>query len=178
MITLSLSAEQTALLRSGTYYWELLANLEGVITRLAEGRAIVRAGLANFFDEQPNPQPLPATASSIFSTSIAAAQNLSALRVVATTDAGLIYASSDLPDTAFTALGVTVAAVLAGQQTQALIEGLITNQGWAWIPDQPIFLAEEGNLTQVAPNSGFILQVATPLSPTQILIELQEPILL
>lgn len=112
-------------------------------------------------------------------TTIPAAYPLSALRLVAVDDSEqLIYATSDNPEHAFRILGMTTVAVGQGQTATVLIDGEFSDPTWNWSLGVPIFAGPDGMLTQTAPIDGFLLQVATPISPTKINFEPQEPTVL
>jgi len=105
--------------------------------------------------------------------------NMSALRCVCLDDSGnLIYASSDDLTHVARSLGILQTSVVAGAQGTAYLEAAVTESSWAWNTSLPVWLGTGGQLTQVAPTTGFIRQVATVLSPTQIFFEPQEGVLL
>lgn len=128
---------------------------------------------------QPSPTPAPETTTGQYSDPIAASASLSALRVVIVNESGLLaYADSATPAHAFRVVGLLASAVSSGESVAVLIDGLIADSGWNWTIGSPIFIGANGVLTQTPPESGFLQQVATPITATQIDFELQEPILL
>ncbi len=126
----------------------------------------------------PVPTPPPSSTGARYAPLLPAANNLSALRVVAAVNGQLVYADSGTPDHAFKVVGLLPNAVVAGATIAALSEGPISDDAWNWDTDRPIFLGSNGQLTQTAPEIGFLLQVATAATPTQIDFEPQEVILL
>ena len=129
----------------------------------------------------PSPTPTPTSAGSqILSLPIEAAVGMSALRVVAarSSDGRLIYASATNPAHAFTVFGLLRSSVTASEPVAVLTEGQVSDSSWNWSIGSPIFLGANGTLTQNAPQSGFLIQVATPITPHTIEFEIQEPILL
>lgn len=126
----------------------------------------------------PTPTPQPTTGGAQYSSLLTAANSLSALRVVVLANNQLTYADSSLPEHAFKVVGLLPAAVVAGATVQVLTDGSISDSSWNWNPERPIFLGANGQLTQTAPETGFLLQVATAATSTQIDFEIQEAILL
>lgn len=126
----------------------------------------------------PSTPPQPTTGGAQYSAELTAALSLSALRVVMLENNQLIYADSGTPEHAFKVVGLLPVAVAAGAAVQVLTDGPLSDSNWNWNPERPIFLGNSGQLTQVAPEAGFLLQVATATTPTQIDFEIQEPVLL
>lgn len=126
-----------------------------------------------------SPSPATSQQSGQYSDLLPAATALSALRIVATNPAGqLIYASSNNSDHAFRVVGLLANAVALGESARALTDGPISDPTWNWTVGQPVFLGINGTLTQVPPETGFSVQVAIPVTSTQLDFEIQEPILL
>ncbi|HEY9696747.1 MAG TPA: hypothetical protein V6D10_05760 [Trichocoleus sp.] len=111
----------------------------------------------------------------LFLPETTAAIDLSALRVLREVEEGLLYASSDDALQAFQVVGLSLKAVEQGNRTSPLIQGRVSDSGWNWQPGQPIYLGIAGMMSQSAPAIGFILQVGTAKSPTEIDFEIQEP---
>lgn len=108
-----------------------------------------------------------------------AATPLSALRVVTTSAEGLmVYASSDDLSQVNKTLGITQQAYSAGDPVTAPLGQIMTDSGWNWDSGQPIFLGLNGILTQAVPTSGYLRQVASPISSTSLYFEPQEAIIL
>lgn len=108
-----------------------------------------------------------------------AAVALSALRVVTTdANADLIYAdSSDVTQLAKT-VALTLQAFTEGEAAVAVLSSVVIDQGWNWDLELPIFIGTAGLLTQTAPTTGYLRQVATPISATSLYFEPQEAVLL
>lgn len=66
--------------------------------------------------------------------------------------------------------GITTAAVVLGGVTYAVREGVITEPSWSWIPNQPLFIASSGVLTQ-SPTTSRIRRVAWALTATSINVD-------
>lgn len=129
----------------------------------------------SFVVEGPPWMP-PAGGGELLSAPLPASTNLSALRMCALSQGLLVYASNDNPEHAFATLGLLTEAVEAGQTTRLVTGGPVSDPSWSWSVGQPIFLGENGALTQTPPETGFLLRVALPVSPTQIQIDIDDPI--
>jgi hypothetical protein len=46
----------------------------------------------------------------------------------------------------------------------------MTELSWTWTPGEPIFLGNNGMLTQTPPSSGFAIELGTAISATSIWI--------
>jgi hypothetical protein len=113
-----------------------------------------------------------------YTSPIVASANLSALRIITTNSEGqLIYADSQSSQPS-PAIGILLAAVMAGNSIRVLTSGIVSDAAWNWVVNQPLFLGIDGTLTQTPPETGVLLQVATPITPQQINFEIQEPIFL
>lgn len=63
--------------------------------------------------------------------------------------------------------GITRVATPTGETTYVAKEGLITEPGWNWTVDQPIFIGANGTLTQTPPPAP-IRRIGWAISTTQI----------
>lgn len=104
-----------------------------------------------------------------------AAVPLGGHRVVYSAPDGLRYASSD-DGTADAALGVTTHAAAAGEIVRVVTFGSLSENSWAWTPEEPVWLGANGLLTQIAPAAGTSLQVAVAKSATALHINLLSPV--
>ncbi len=107
----------------------------------------------------------------------AAAETLSALRGVHELPSGQV-ALADAAQAAhvFALLGVTLTAADTGQPVNVQRTGVIDDQGWAWTTDQRVYLGQGGALVQQPPVTGFDVLVGMALSPTRLLLNIQDPI--
>lgn len=96
-------------------------------------------------------------------------------RMVAVVEDRLVYADHSNPETAYSVLGILLAGVPEGFPGRVQTDGPVSNSGWAWIPNRPIYLGVNGVLTQEAPSSGFLLAVATPITDDRIQLEIHRP---
>lgn len=74
--------------------------------------------------------------------------------------------------------GVSMTAPAVGFPVDVIFHGEIENPAWTFTEGDILFLDVSGKLTTTAPASGFSQIVATAKSPTKILVDIQEPILL
>ena len=76
---------------------------------------------------------------------------------------------------------VTVGAVAAGDETEVLVYGELTESSWAWVPQSPLYLGAEGVITQIpsaAPGALFLVQIGTATGPTSAFFDRQSSIIL
>jgi hypothetical protein len=100
-------------------------------------------------------------------------------RLVAFSDNGILeYASKDNIQHANKVLGITLNAANLNEELIIRFAGVIEDISWTWNWLLPIFLSTNGLMTQTPPATGTSLVVATPLTPTTILISIKEPIIL
>ena len=88
-----------------------------------------------------------------------------------------IYASNSNPLHANKVIGMTTGAVISGDigiQTGGPLE----EPSWSWTLDIPVWLTDNGFMTQTPPVSGFSLIVGFPISPTNLFISIREPFFL
>ena len=106
-----------------------------------------------------------------------AGQNLSGHCIICVNAAGqAVYADKDTPATLQQVLGLTTRAALTGNPVTIIPEGEITEPSWTLNPRAPVYLGNNGQLTQTLPTTGAILQVGLPLSATQMLVNIKMPI--
>lgn len=134
----------------------------------------------DLWSPSPTPEPGQVDTTQVKGLTYPASASLSALRVVRLNGSGeLEYADSSIAAHAFSVAGILPGAVSSGSSIAPITEGTIADVNWSWTIGQPIFLGANGQLTQAPQSeSGFILQVAIPLTATSIDFEIQEPVLL
>jgi hypothetical protein len=84
-----------------------------------------------------------------------------------------VLADINLP---YELLGVALQSGNAGTTINVATDDLVTENGWNWTPDLPVFLGNAGQLTQVVPVSGYILIVGFAQSATTLLVRPGSPI--
>jgi hypothetical protein len=98
--------------------------------------------------------------------------------VISNVDGTIDYADSSNLLHLGKVLGIIVQAVLEGEEVDVIRGGLLEFEGWNWDVDLPVYLAENGLLTQNPATSGFSQIVGFAQSPTGLFVNLREPILL
>lgn len=97
-------------------------------------------------------------------------------RAVRGVEAGLVdYASASNTDHT-NVIGITMEAVDSGA-INVCTGGLMVDSSWTWVVG-PLYVGENGVLTQTAPSIGFVLEVGTAISATTIVVNLGFPLIL
>jgi hypothetical protein len=87
-------------------------------------------------------------------------------------DSELQLASIDDPLSAYSTIGIFDAA-----NGSVVTDGRVSNSAWNWTIGIPLFLGRDGELVHIPlVDSPFYLQVANVLNPTQIQVDIQQPI--
>ena len=108
-----------------------------------------------------------------------AAVNISGNQIVTFNDSGLIIQANNTIHThANKVIGMAVGSTLIGDQVKIRPNGVITEPGWNWTLDIPIFLGTNGLATQIEPITGFSLILGFPITSTSMMLHIQEPIFL
>lgn len=90
---------------------------------------------------------------------------------------GLAVASASDVTHAGRVVGISLAAASAGASIAYVDDGPIDEPSWSFTPG-PVWLGEQGQITQALPSAGFTQIVGTAVTPTQIVVSLQPPIIL
>jgi hypothetical protein len=131
-----------------------------IVTRVPKPKVFYVPGI-------PGP---PGLGSGTNTIDVSAGQAIGGHRAVAV---GGVYADqSSTPEV----LGISTAAYSAGQLMALRDSGLISEPGWTWSVNQPIYLGNTGALTQAAPASGYVVELGVATSATQMRISIQPPI--
>lgn len=90
----------------------------------------------------------------------------------------LFYASNTVLADAEKVLGMTTNAAPIGGSATVQRSGELEEPSWSWTLDTPIFLSSNGQMTQTRPSASgsFVLQVAFPITPTKVFIDLKQAI--
>ncbi len=75
-----------------------------------------------------------------------------------------------------TCAGVTLSAALVGNTVQVQLGGQIIEPSWAWDPDEPIYLAASGILTQDPVDADSLVEMGVALSATSMMLRIQQTI--
>lgn len=98
-------------------------------------------------------------------------------RIVKITPTGCDYADSSTISDLGKVIGMTQSAFSMGELVTIFTQTTITEPSWNWTLG-PVYLSTNGLLTQTAPTVGFLQQIGTALSPTELLLSFQQPIAL
>lgn len=113
---------------------------------------------------------------------LTAAYPIGGHRVVSVDTSGnAVYADATDVSTVSRILGVTQSSSAAAAPVFAYSICNITEPSWNWDVNKPVFLREEGLLTQSDPSSlglKFSIVVGIPTSPTSIIISIGQPVVL
>jgi hypothetical protein len=124
------------------------------------------------FTANPDRAPLP-----VAELAFPAAYPISSDRLVAIVDGQLYYADHRNPAHASAIVGMTRTAVNTGESPLIAETGVLNGSGWNWTPGLPLFLYQDGQMTQNAAliEEGFILPVGKAVRNTQIILEIEDP---
>lgn len=107
-----------------------------------------------------------------------AATALSGHRAVWLSADGLRYADPADLSNADAVFGISTYAVAAGQDVLVQSSGVMVEPSWDWTPSEPLFLGPQGHLTHGHASDGVLVELGIALSPTSILIRIQQAIFL
>lgn len=104
-----------------------------------------------------------------------AAMPLGGHRIVRSTGTNMAdYADNRFADHGDDILGLTLEAAASGATVRIANGNEVTEPSWNWIPQQPIFLGENGVLTQTPPEpdgtAAFIVEVGFAQAPTVVMV--------
>lgn len=135
-------------------------------------RSVISAGLRGARGAPGEPGPAGGSAFQRI-----AGETLSALRVVYELNNQVFYL--DLADTANIdqLLGVTLNAASPGAEINVQRSGIMDDNAWNWALGR-IWLGVNGTLTQTPATQGFDVLIGYAVSPTRIILNIQDPILL
>ncbi len=106
-----------------------------------------------------------------------AGEQLSALRVVYEWAGVVRYLDLQDAEHIDQVAGITLTAAEQGELVNLQLSGSLDDDTWSWQPG-PVWLAAAGTLTQVPPLDGHLLFIGTAVSPTRIIINIDQPIAL
>lgn len=78
--------------------------------------------------------------------------------------------------TGFGIIGLATQAGNAGNRIEVVTFGSFTDSSFNFIPDEPIFLRENGIISQTPPSTGVTLVVGSAITSTSIFIRVEQPI--
>jgi hypothetical protein len=103
---------------------------------------------------------------------------LSGHKAIAIIDGEAIHADKDTAAHRGMVRGITVGAAVDGATAFVQTYGPMIEPSWTWTPNAAIYVGANGALTQTAPSSGFLQQIAVADSATRIFIDPQPAIAL
>jgi hypothetical protein len=73
-------------------------------------------------------------------------------------------------------VGITSGSVAHGAYATLITSGIFTEPSWTWVSDNPLFVGAGGVLTQTPPSTGYMHVVGYAVSPTTMVVSIQQPI--
>lgn len=107
-----------------------------------------------------------------------AGTDLSGHRAVVVDAAAVFYADKDNIAHLANVIGITLGAASSGATATIQTGEEIIEPSWNWTMDQPIFLGNNGMLTQTAPTTGFALVLGFPVTSQIMFVRIGTPIIL
>ena len=101
---------------------------------------------------------------------------LSGHRIVAVINNKAVYADKDTLLHWTNIRGITTGSALQGADACIQVAGPLVEPSWNWTPDEPIYLGNDGVMTQTVPTTGAVIQIAVADTPTRIMIDRRLPI--
>lgn len=113
------------------------------------------------------------------SVALPAAMPIGGHKVICTDESGTaIYADSNVVTTASSVIGISLNAAITGDTVFVQFSGCITELSWDWQSRQPVYLGQNGTLSQVCPSDGYILIVGVAVTATKINVGLKQAIII
>lgn len=104
-------------------------------------------------------------------------ETISALKVVYINNSKVYIASSGEVSQSFKIFGIAITTADVDEFGYIQRIGEMSDNSWNWNVSKPIFLGENGSLTQIPPTTGFVCQVAIPVSNTKIIVSIKLEVL-
>ncbi len=96
---------------------------------------------------------------------IEAGEAINALKVIRNGDDNKAYiADSSDTDELHRVLGIAKISALIDNSVEYVISGILQDASWDWTMNEAIWFDNNGNLTQTPPASGFVKEIATPVT--------------
>lgn len=108
---------------------------------------------------------------------IPAGEDIPAFRVCHVVN-GMAYLSSASmnPQLSLAIKGMSVSHATAGSTVQIQLGAIVQNPGWSLSTGTPVFLGENGGITQQIPTDGLSVEIGTALSASRLFLDVEEPI--
>lgn len=78
----------------------------------------------------------------------------------------------------FNFAGISLQAAMSGDSVSVCFGGLVIEPSWSWIPDEVVFIGNDGLLTQAPPTTGILQQIGVSINGTSILVQPYAPVIL
>ena len=88
----------------------------------------------------------------------------------------VIHADKNTLSDAVNILGISTNSAIVSDPVSVVTSGKIEEVTWSWIVDSPIYLGNNGTLTQIMPTTGFLLIMGVATSPTSMLVNIKQAI--
>lgn len=96
-----------------------------------------------------------------------------ALRVVVSDPNGhIVHASNLNPSHVYAILGIAITGGVYGQYATIQYTGVIMDPAWNWNHGYPVYLSDDGVLTQIQPTEGFIYQIGYATTPHELALRM------
>lgn len=106
-----------------------------------------------------------------------AGENLSGERIVyASSSTEVKYADKNSIYDCNSIIGITLHAASINDSIKCQTSGILINDAWNWTPSFPIFLGNNGLITQSPPTTGIMVELGVAISSTAIYINIKETI--
>lgn len=109
---------------------------------------------------------------------VTAAVPISALRILSSQDTSGVYADPSQESSVRKIIGMSVTAGTTGAQIKMLSYGKHTDGSWSFDPNLPLYLGDNGTITQVTPITGNVVVLGHAQSATTIFLDIKQPIVL
>lgn len=110
------------------------------------------------------------------SMNVVAGEDISALRVIKLENNLAYVASSTVPGDSDKIIGVATVGALLGQPLTVRTHGPLSDAIWSWT-EGALFIDEAGDISITPPASGFIQKIGKVVSPTKIIVDVNQPIM-
>ena len=92
-------------------------------------------------------------------------------RIVTRMIGSIYHADRETPSHQSQVLGMSLNAGNISDSINIITMGYVNEPSWSWTPDKPLFLNNDGQMTEIPPTSGFLIQVAQSISSTEVWID-------
>lgn len=139
---------------------------------------IIRSGIETVYISQPvitNISPVSPADSQVLKTTLRAGINISALRCVSkNSDGELEYTNPNDWNSINSIVGVTITSALTGDDVSVIVSGIVRDDFWSWERGKPVFVTENGMLTQSVQNTTYIVKVGWALSEKELFVSINQ----